>query len=209
MPAQIRIDPALGKARDPARAHPFLEQGQRDAEPVGDDGRVDLNLAIFEFDRLHACGRRAPSGPCGIGAFLQRRRVEFAHESFARGGEFCLQAAARRQHAGAAIVAKTFDQRMRPFQRAHDLAERDRLRRARQREPAAGAALGRDEAAVGEVAHHLGQMIAGNAELGRDFVGRERPRRLARQPHQGAQRKIRERCQAHGIPAQVSLANPL
>ncbi len=27
----------------------------------------------------------------------------------------------------AAIVAKTFDQRVRPFQRPHDLAERDRL----------------------------------------------------------------------------------
>jgi len=56
MSAQIRIDPAFGKARDVACAHPLLEQGQRDAEPVGDDGRIDLNLAIFEFDRFHDAG---------------------------------------------------------------------------------------------------------------------------------------------------------
>ena len=31
MPAEIRIDPALGKARDAARAHALLEQGQRHA----------------------------------------------------------------------------------------------------------------------------------------------------------------------------------
>src|ERR1700676_4953783 len=53
MATLIRIDPALGKARDTARAHPLLEQGQRHAEPVGDDGRIDLDFTIFEFDRFH------------------------------------------------------------------------------------------------------------------------------------------------------------
>ena len=52
----IRIDPALGKARNVARAHALLEHGQRDAKPVGDDGCIDLDLAIFEFDRFHDAG---------------------------------------------------------------------------------------------------------------------------------------------------------
>ena len=47
MPAQIRIDPALRKARDPARAHLLLEQRQRKAEAVGDDGRIDLDGAVL------------------------------------------------------------------------------------------------------------------------------------------------------------------
>jgi hypothetical protein len=38
MPAGIGIDPALGKARDPARAHLFLQQGGCEAEAFGDDG---------------------------------------------------------------------------------------------------------------------------------------------------------------------------
>jgi hypothetical protein len=77
------------------------------------------------------------------------------------------------QHAIAAILAKAFDQRG-PSSARTTSPMRDRLRRAGQRKAAADAALGRDEAAVGEVAHHLGQMVAGNAELGRDLVGRER-----------------------------------
>ena len=90
-----------------------------------------------------------------------------------------------------------------------DFALRALMRLAGEREPAAGAALGRDEAAVGEVAHHLGQMIAGNAELGRDFVGRKRPCGLAGQPHQGAQRKIRKGRQTHGRPRKSAFANIL
>ena len=195
----------------PARISSCSRAG-RQAEPFGDDGGVDLHGAIFELDRFHelhlcfvAAVMRAPgsSGRRGIGAFRQRRGVEFAHEGFAGGGEFCFQPAARLQHAIAAILAKTFDQR-RPFQGAHHFADRDRLGGAGQREAAADAALGRDEAAIGEVAHHLGQMVAGNAELGRDLVGRERTAGLARQPHQGAQGKIRERCQAHGSPFEIS-----
>src|SRR6185312_4415593 len=50
------------------------------------------------------------------------------------------------------------------------------------------------------IPHYLGQMIAGDAELGRDFAGRERARRLAGKPHQGAHREIRERRQTHGSP---------
>ncbi len=48
MPALIRIDPAFSKARNVARAHALLEQGQRDAQPVGDDGGIDLDLAVFD-----------------------------------------------------------------------------------------------------------------------------------------------------------------
>ena len=68
MPAGIGVDPALGKARDPARAHLFLQQGRRQAEAFGDDGGVDLNGAIFELDRFHAlhlmlrCGGHACAG---------------------------------------------------------------------------------------------------------------------------------------------------
>ena len=47
-------DPALGKARDPAGAHLFLQQGGRQAEAFGDDGGVDLNSAIFKLDRFPA-----------------------------------------------------------------------------------------------------------------------------------------------------------
>ena len=54
MPAIVGIDPALGKARDLARAHFLLKPGQRKAEPIGDDGRVDLHGAVLEFDRFHA-----------------------------------------------------------------------------------------------------------------------------------------------------------
>jgi len=66
---------------------------------------------------------------------------------------------------------------------AHDFAERNRLRRPCQTEAAADTSLGGDESAIGEVAHHFGQMIARNAEFGGDLVGGKRPRRLARQPH--------------------------
>ena len=68
MPAEIGIDPAFGKARDPARAHLFLQQGGGQAEAFGDDGGVDLNGAIFEFDRFHVlplmfrCGGHARAG---------------------------------------------------------------------------------------------------------------------------------------------------
>ena len=68
MPAGIGVDPALGKARDPARAHLFLQQGRCQAEAFGDDGGVDLNGAIFELDRFHAlhlmlrCGGHACAG---------------------------------------------------------------------------------------------------------------------------------------------------
>ena len=54
MPAAIRVDPALGEARDLAGAHLLLKQGQRNAEPIGNDGGVDLDGAILEFDRFHA-----------------------------------------------------------------------------------------------------------------------------------------------------------
>src|SRR5437660_4466468 len=79
---------------------------------------------------------------CRIGAFGERGGIELAHEGFARGGEPGFQAAARRQHASPAIAAKTFDQGMLAFERAHDLAEHDRLRRSCQRKAAADAALG-------------------------------------------------------------------
>ena len=65
---QIGVDPALGKARDPARAHLFLQQGGRQAEAFGDDGGVDLHGAVLEFDRFHAlhlmvrCGGHAGAG---------------------------------------------------------------------------------------------------------------------------------------------------
>ena len=40
MPAEVRIDAAFGKTRDPARSHALLQQGQRQAESGGDNGRV-------------------------------------------------------------------------------------------------------------------------------------------------------------------------
>ena len=69
---------------------------------------------------------------------------------------------------------------------SHDLTQRDRLGRPRQAETAAGAALGADKAALSEVAHHFGEVVAGNAELSRDLVGRERAVWLPGQPHQCA-----------------------
>jgi hypothetical protein len=71
VPAGVGIDPALRKARDPARAHLFLQQGGRHREPFGDDGGVDLHRAVFELDRFHAlhlspvmvsCSRHASAG---------------------------------------------------------------------------------------------------------------------------------------------------
>jgi len=53
MSASVGIDATLGKARDPARAHLLLQQRRRQAEAFGDDGGVDLDGAIFEFDRFH------------------------------------------------------------------------------------------------------------------------------------------------------------
>src|SRR6266851_9214800 len=99
-------------------------------------------LRNFSWARPGACLEA-----CRIGAFGERGGIELAHEGFARGGEPGLQAAARRQRASPAIAAKTFDQGMLAFERAHDLAERDCLRWSRQRKAAADAALGRDEAA--------------------------------------------------------------
>jgi hypothetical protein len=57
MPAEIRIDPALGQARDLAGLHLLLQNRQRDAEALGDHGRVDLKVAVAEFDRFHAVPR--------------------------------------------------------------------------------------------------------------------------------------------------------
>ena len=143
---QVGIDPALGKARDLARAHALAAaRGSAMPRPSAIDGRIDLNGAIARIRSVSCRHPRAGlrRGRCGIGAFGQRGGVEFAHEGFAGGRESGLQAAARRQHAMAAIAAKTFDQRLSALQRAHDFAERDRLRRPRQRKAAAGAALGR------------------------------------------------------------------
>ena len=58
VPAAVGLDPALGKARDPACAHLFPEHGRGgDCQAVGDDGRIDLNGAILEFNRFHdGCG---------------------------------------------------------------------------------------------------------------------------------------------------------
>jgi len=125
------------------------------------------------------------------------------------GGKAGLQTATRRQHTIAAVVAKALDQRVARLESPHDFAQRDRLRRSGQTEPAAGTTLRTDETAVGEVTHHFGKMISGDAELGGDLVGRERPRRLAGQPHQGAQCKIRKGSQAHGIPKKIILASNL
>ena len=50
MPAQIRIDPAFGKARDLAGPHLLAQDRKRDAEAFGDHGGVDLNVAVAEFD---------------------------------------------------------------------------------------------------------------------------------------------------------------
>ena len=55
MPAGIGIDPAFGKARDPARAHLFLQQGGCQAEAFGDDGGVDLNGAISNSIGFMCC----------------------------------------------------------------------------------------------------------------------------------------------------------
>src|SRR5258708_36194622 len=82
MPAEIRIDPALGKARDAAGAHSLLEQGQRHAKPLGDDGCIDLDLAIFELDRLHerdlrsaGCSRAALTRSPGCGCAVRDKRI--------------------------------------------------------------------------------------------------------------------------------------
>jgi hypothetical protein len=53
MPAQVRVDPSLRKALDLARSHLLPELWQRNAEALGDHGRVDLNGAVAEFDRFH------------------------------------------------------------------------------------------------------------------------------------------------------------
>src|SRR5258708_6910150 len=52
--AGVGMGPALEQARDLAGPHLLAEHGQGDAEALGDDGRVDLNIAVLEFDRLHA-----------------------------------------------------------------------------------------------------------------------------------------------------------
>ena len=82
MPAAVGVDPALGKARDLACAFFRLRPGQGEAEPFGDDGRVDLHIAILEFDRFHVTH---PVAPCrastalrddrGAGVELTRLRV--------------------------------------------------------------------------------------------------------------------------------------
>ena len=54
MPAAIGVDPALGKTGDLACTHLLLKPGQRKPEPIGDDGGVDLDGAILEFDRFYA-----------------------------------------------------------------------------------------------------------------------------------------------------------
>ena len=53
MPTAIRINAPLGQTRDLAGAHLSPEQRQRDAEALGDDGRIDPNGVILEFNRLH------------------------------------------------------------------------------------------------------------------------------------------------------------
>ena len=106
----------------------------------------------------------------GIGAFRERGRIELAHEGFPRGCQPCLQAAARPEDTVSAIVPEALDQRMTLLKRPHDLTQRDGLGRPRQAETAADAALGGDEAPVGEIAHHLGEVVTRNAKLGRDFV---------------------------------------
>jgi hypothetical protein len=105
-------------------------------------------------------------------------------------------------------LPEALNQRAFFLERPHDLAKRDRLRRPRQAEPAADAALGGDEAAVPEVAHDLGEMIAGDPELFGDLAGRERPLGLAGEPHQRAKGEIRERRQAHGSLTQMGLCGP-
>jgi hypothetical protein len=110
---------------------------------------------------------------CRIGAFGECRGVKLAHERFTRGGELSLQPAARREHASPAILAEAFHQPLMLLERAHDLAERDRLGWPRQRKAAAGAAPGGDEAAIGEVAHYFGQVVARDAEFGGDLAGRK------------------------------------
>ncbi len=60
MPAEIRIDPALGHACDLAGLHLLPENRHRDAEAFGDHGRVDLKIAVVKFDRFHAAPRAGP-----------------------------------------------------------------------------------------------------------------------------------------------------
>src|SRR5680860_1109135 len=86
-------------------------------------------------------------GQARIGAFGKRGGVQFPHKGFPRPGQFVLQATARRQHASPAVLAEALDEGVALLERAHDLAQSDRLCRPRQPETPAGAALGGDETA--------------------------------------------------------------
>ena len=53
MTAKISVDAALDHAGDTASLHFLAEQRQCHAKPFGDDGGIDLDGIILEFDFCH------------------------------------------------------------------------------------------------------------------------------------------------------------
>ena len=84
-----------------------------------------------------------------------------------------------------------------PFQSAHDLAERDRIGRSSEGKTAAGAPAGGDEAVRTEIADHLDEVMARDAQLTRQLVRREQSVGLAGRTHERTQGEIGELGQPH------------